>query len=170
MNPIKLLAVSLLISGFASTGFCTETKTIAYPTVDSPSFEITVPATWELTPAEEPDGFFHLESPTGALFSFRTIEGTNESLKAAVEESIEEISKQFDDVKLGDAEDWTPNGLSGFYATGEGKDKEGKAVRIGMGWCVLTNGKIVDLWFVSDLSDEKGMNQASEIANSLKAP
>lgn len=129
-----------------------------------------MPATGELTPAEEPDGFFHLEGPTGALFSFRTIEGTNESLKAAIEESIEEINKQFDDVKLGDAEDWTSNKLSGFYATGEGKDKDGKSVRIGMGWCALTDGKIVDLWFVTDLSDAKGMDQASEIANSLKVP
>jgi hypothetical protein len=69
-----------------------------------------------------------------------------------------------DAVKLGDAEDWKPNGLTGLYA---GKDKEdGTPIKVGVGWCALEDGKIAEMWFVADEADAKGIKQAEDIANS----
>lgn len=145
--------------------------TIVYPDEDKPSFEITASEDWKMTQAEDDGDYFHLDGPTGAVFSFRTIEGTTESLDEAIKETIEDIGKMFKDVELGDAQDWTPNGLAGFYAVGTGKDKEdGTPMKIGVGWCALSDGKIAELWFVADATDEEGMGQAEKIANSLASP
>jgi len=144
---------------------------IAYPTADDASFIISVPSNWKMEQAEEAGDYFHLTSPTGAVFSFRTIKGDEKTLNAAIEASVKDLNERFNEMDLGDAEDWKPHGLSGFYATGHGKEKEdGTPVRVAVAWCALEDGKIAELWFVADLDDEKGINQASDIANSLEAP
>ncbi len=62
-------------------------------------------------------------------------------------------------------------GITGIYAVGTGKDKEdGTAVKVGIGWVALNDGKIAEMWFVADTDDEKGMKQAEDIANSLTSP
>lgn len=168
---IKTLFVVALLTLTGLSLRAAEMQQIAYPTADKPSFIITVPSDWEMTQAEKEGDFFHLDGPTGALFSFRTIEGTQESLDDAIKESLKDAAEMFDDLDMGTAEDFKPDGLQGFYATGKGKDKkDGTPVRIGMAWCALNDGTIAELWFVSDLDDTKGMNAASDIANSLKSP
>jgi len=165
-----LLAIGL---AFAVTTLArsADMQTIAYPTKDEASFLITAPEDWEIKQAEEGGDYFHLLGPTGAVFSFRTIEGGEDSLKEAIAACIKDISKRFDDVDLGDAKDWTPHGLEGFYAVGSAKEKEdGTPIRVGVGWCVLKDGNIAELWFVADEDDEKGINLANDIANSLEAP
>jgi len=143
---------------------------IAYPTADAPSFIISVPSSWEMTQAKEEGDYFHLHGPTGAVFSFRTIKGSEKALEKAMKDTLEMANDMFTDVKMGDAEDWKPDGLDGFYATGQGKDKDGTPVRIAMCWCALNDGNIAEVWFVADLDDSKGMDLASNIANSLKSP
>lgn len=167
---IKTLSVVALLTLTGLTLRAAEPQQIAYPTAEEPSFVITVPADWELTQAEKEGDFIHLDGPTGAAFLFRTIEGSQESLDAAIKESLEDAAQSFKDLDMGTAEDFKPDRLEGFYATGKGKDKDGTEVRIGMAWCVLRDGKIAELWFVSDLDDTKGMETASDIANSLKSP
>lgn len=147
-----------------------EVKTIAYPTAEAASFVIEAPGSWEITPAEEEGDYFHLEGPTGATFSFRTIEGSQDTLEEAIKASLEDINEKFTDVEMGDAQDWTPANLEGFYATGQGKEKDGTVVRIGVAWCALKDGKIAELWFVSDIDDKEGIAEAEAIANSLTTP
>ena len=142
---------------------------IAYPTPDNASFVISAPSDWKVVPADEEGGYFDLEGPTGAVFSFRTIKGTQDSLNEAIQEVVEDLKKDYKDVELGEAQDWKPNGLEGFYAIGDAKDEDGP-VRLGVGWCVLADGKIAELWFVCDAKDETGMEVAGKIANSLRAP
>jgi len=147
-----------------------EKQKIAYPSADDASFIITVPKNWELTPAKEDEDYFHVEGPTGAIFSFRAIPGGKDSLDEAIEAMVKDIHERFKDMELGDAQDWKPNGLTGFYAIGTGKDKEGVPIRIGVAWCALNDGKIAEAWFITDLSDEKGLDQANEIINSIESP
>lgn len=148
-----------------------ETQIIAYPDADNPSFLIEVPGDWELEQAEEDGAFFHLNGPSGAVHSFRTIEGTQDSLEEAIKESLTEAGELFNNVEVGDPMDWTPDGLTGFYVIGNGVRKDdGTPVRIGMAWCALKDGNIVEMWFAADQDDEEGMEQANAIANSLKSP
>jgi hypothetical protein len=152
------------------TARAAENNVIAYPTKDAPSFLIEVPADWQLTQAEEPGDYFHLDGPTGAVFSFRTIPGETKALEEAIEATVKDIGELFTDVELGDAQDWNPSGMSGFYATGTGKESDGTKVRIGVAWCSLKDGQIVEMWFVSDMNDQPGITAAEGIANSLVSP
>jgi hypothetical protein len=166
-----IAALALSLAPLSHTVQAAETQTIAYPTAEEASFLITAPENWKITPAEQAGDFFQLEGPTGAIFSFRTIEGTEKSLDAAIKESVKELNERFDDMQLGDAEDWKPHGLTGLYAVGTGKIKgEDTAVKVGVGWCALEDGKIAEMWFVAEDSDTKGIKQAEDIANSMSAP
>ena len=162
------LAWTLAFAAFAQAA---DLQKIAYPTAEEASFVISAPKSWEMSAAEQAGDYFNLESPDGAVFSFRTIEGTEESLNAAIEASVKDLNERFDAVELGEAEDWKPNGLTGLYAVGTGKEKDGGApIKIGVGWCALEDGKIAEMWFVADEGDTKGLKQAEDIANSLSAP
>ncbi len=143
---------------------------ISYPTSDEPSFIITAPESWEMTPAEELGDYFDLGGPTGATFSFRTIEGSEDAITTAMEELLATANEYYDNVSMGDPQDWNPDGLTGFYMIGEGTDEDGAIARIGMAWCALNDGTIAEVWFNSDLDDSKGIAAAEKIMNSLTAP
>lgn len=169
MKKTCLLASALLLLLSPLTR-AVETEKLMYPDADHTSFIIHVPTDWKLTQAEEAGDYCHLHGPTGAVFSFRTIDGDQHSLDDAMKNSIEQVHKKFKDAEIGDAKDWTPDGMSGFYAVGEGKESDGNEVKIGMGWCALKDGKIAEWWFVTDIKDSEGMDEANKIANSLEAP
>jgi hypothetical protein len=170
MRILAALAIACTISISAAVG-AEKTEKVAYPTAEKPSFIITVPTSWKMTAAEEEGDYFHLTGPTGAVYSFRTIEGSERSLDRAIKASLKDIETLFSDVEIGDAQDWKPDGLTGLYAVGTGKDKEdGAPVKIGLGWCALKDGSIAEMWFVADADDTKGMTAAEAIANSLNAP
>jgi hypothetical protein len=170
MRNLTLSVVVLCAFIFGQQARCADLQKIAYPTADHPSFVIEAPNSWKIEPAEEDGDFFQLSGPSGALFSFRTIEGSKKSLDKAIEQSVKELDKRFTDVQLGDAQDWKPDGLTGLYAVGTGKDKDGTSVKVGIGWVALNDGKIAEMWFVADADDAKGMKQAEDIANSLTSP
>jgi hypothetical protein len=167
-HTYSLLAA--LVVAIAIPAHAEETTLIAYPTVEQASFTIEVPDSWEMTAAEDDGDFFHLDGPTGAIFSFRTIEGSEDVLKEAIDDTMSHIGGLFTEIEIGDAQDWTPGGLTGFYATGSGKDKDGSEVRIGVAWCALNDGKLAQMWFVADADDAAGMKAAESIANSLASP
>lgn len=164
-----LIACSMLLV-VGSTFAAGNSETLVYPTKDNPSFLIEVPTSWKLTPAEEDGDYFHLENPKGAVISFRTLEGSETALADSMKHCLTRTNEKFKDVELGDAEDWNPSGLTGFYAVGTAKEKNGNPVRIAFAWCALPDEKIAELWFITDIDDEAGMDQASKIVNSLTAP
>jgi len=168
MKKILIAILALVVSQAARSA---ESQTIVYPTAEKASFKITAPESWKMKQAEDEGDYFHLIGPTGAVFSFRTIEGSEDAMEKAVKRSLEQVNEDYKEISMGDAEDWTPGGLKGFYVTGSavGK-KENDKVRIGLGWAALKDGKIAEFWFVADLDDEKGLSTANNIANSLRAP
>lgn len=166
----KILAAILALT-ITHAARCADMQTIAYPTAEDESFEITAPEDWKIKQMEEAGDYFHLEGPTGAVFSFRTVKGSNDSMENAIDEAMEELKTEYKGAELGDPQDWTPNGLKGFYLVGTATDKQDdEKVRVAMGWAALEDGKIAEFWFVADLTDEKGIAEANTIANSLKAP
>lgn len=169
-KSICLFACAMALA-IAPTFAAGKLQTLVYPTKDDPSFLIEIPADWELTPAESKEDYFHIEGPSGALFSLRTLPGSEDALSESMKHCITSANEKFDDVELGDAQDWKPSGLTGFYAVGTAKEKKtGTPLRIAFAWCALPNDNIAELWFITDLSDESGMDQANNIINSLKAP
>ncbi|MCX6968588.1 MAG: hypothetical protein NTV93_00340 [Verrucomicrobia bacterium] len=170
MKKIISLIACALVFAAAPTFAAGKLQTLVYPTKDNPSFLIDVPADWKLTPAEEEGDYFHLGGPSGAVFSFRTLEGSEKALEDSMKHCLTRANEKFKDVELGDAQDWKPSGLTGFYAVGTAKEKDGNPVRIAFAWCALPDDKIAELWFITDLDDEAGMDQANKIVNSLKAP
>lgn len=168
---MKKVFIAILALAISHAAQCEEMQTIAYPTAENESFEITAPESWEIKQAEEAGDYFHLEGPTGAIFSFRTIKGSKGSMEKAIDEAMEELKTEYKGADLGEPEDWTPGGLTGFYLTGTAVDKQDdEKVRVGMGWAALEDGKIAEFWFVADIDDTKGIAAAEKIANSLKAP
>jgi hypothetical protein len=169
MKTTLLLATAILLS-LSPLSRAQETEKLMYPDADHTSFIIHVPTDWKLTQGETEGDYCHLHGPSGAVFSFRTIDGDQHSLEEAMKNSLEQMNKKFTDTEIGDAQDWKPDGMTGFYAVGQGKESDGNEVKIGMGWCALKDGKIAEWWFVTDIKDSEGMTQANNIANSLEAP
>ena len=170
MKNLLILSLCTLLLA-ARPAAAAELLTLVYPTSDAPSFVVDVPSDWELTKAEEEGDYFHLDGPTGAVFSMRTIEGSEDALADSMKNCLSNVGEKFDDIELGDAQDWTPSGMTGFYAVGDAKEKSsGKDVRLAFAWCALPNDEIAELWFVTDVDDAKGMDQANKIVNSLRAP
>lgn len=168
---MKNALLAILALTITQAARCADMQTIAYPTVKEESFEITAPKDWEMKQMEQEGDYFHLLGPTGAVFSFRTIDGNNSSMDKAIKAAMGQLKDDYKDIEMGDAQDWTPGGLKGFYIAGSavGK-KENDSVRVGMGWAALNDGKIAEFWFVADHDDDKGIAVAEKIANSLKAP
>lgn len=166
-----LVSSLLLMAASAHAEEEVTVEKIAYPTVDEASFVLSVPSDWEMKQAEEAGDYFHLTTESGAVFSFRTIDGDEKALEGAIDRSLKQLNEEYTEVTLDEPKDWIPNGLTGFYTTGSAKEKEGGApVRVGLGWCVLEDGKIAELWFVADEEDKDGISAAEDIANSLAAP
>ncbi len=166
MKSVATSLVFLLALGAAAQA----SQTIMYPTTESPSFMITAPDDWKLDPADEEGGYFDLNGPTGAVLSFRTVEGTDEGMKNAIQECIDYLNETYNNVKLDKPVDHKVNGLEGFYAVGTGKDKEdGSNMVFGMAWYALKDGSIGEIWFACEATDKAGADQADKILNSFKA-
>jgi hypothetical protein len=133
---ISLIACTLLLA-VVPTFAAGKVQTLVYPTKDNASFFIDVPTDWKLTPAEEEGDYFHLDGPSGAVFSFRTLEGSETALTDSMKQCLTRANEKFKDLELGDAQDGKPSGLTGFYAVGTAKEKDGNPVRIAFAWCAL---------------------------------
>ena len=124
----------------------------------------------EIEPAEEEGGYFTLTGPTGAMLSFRTVEGSEEGMKDAIADSLAYVKETYSNVQLDDAKDHKVNGLEGFYSTGSGKDKDdGSVVVFGMAWYALEDGSIGEIWFEAGNTDKAGAEAADKILNTFKA-
>ena len=171
MATKKTFLLSILLGlSLCSTTLPAETDKLVYPTKDNPEFTLQVPTDWKLVQAEGEGDYFHLHGPTGAVFSFRTIKGNQSTLDQTMKDRLSEVRKKYSDVDFDPAKDWSPHGLTGFYAVGDAKESDGNKVRIAMGWCDLKNGKIAELWFITDVTDSEGKTDASNIMDSLEAP
>lgn len=164
----RQILVLTLVAGAAVSADAAQT--ILYPTEESPSFSITAPDKWTLVPAEAEGDYFTLQGPTGAVLSFRTVEGSENGMQNAIAESMAYLEQAYGNVQLDEPADHEVNGLEGFYATGSGKDKgDGTVVVFGMAWYALADGTIGEIWFEAENTDKAGAEAAGKILDTFRA-
>ena len=142
-------------------------QNIAYPESSTPSFTLSAPDDWILTPAGSDTDYCTLKGPTGAILYFRNIPYDAADLDKAVAETQGYIAATFTEVHLDEAVDTQLNNMVGVTAGGTGKDDQGRTIRFTCGWYNLHNGKVAEIWFESRTDDTAGQEAAKAILSSM---
>jgi hypothetical protein len=145
-----------------------QAATVAYPSADAASFLLDYPSSWTLEPGGEEGDYMELIGPTGAVLSLRTIEGTEEDLMAAIEDTTAYLAETYSDVELQPVKD-NQGPIKGFYTTGTGNDEEGGVV-FQVGWYACNDGSIAEIWLVTSADDSAGVADAGKILGSFRLP
>ena len=169
MKKSALLPLLLLLSGLLA--FVTaQAKTLGYPDVKNASFLVDLPDDWTVEPGESVGDYVHVNSESGVYLAFRTIEGNEDSMKEAIEQSIAFLQENYQEVQVGDAKQVKQAGQEAFLMDGNGKDSEGDKVVFRMAWVALNDGHIGEVWFVAMADDEDGINAAGAALSSFRTP
>jgi hypothetical protein len=152
-----------------------ETQQVAWPGKGNPQFILDAPVGWKVSLPRADYDYIDLEGLTGLTLSFRAITATelerDAKIQAAVEEAIKYLRKTYGELDLKDKQTNTVNGLAGFYIEGTGiyiKDKTPCVFFVG--FYVLTNGSVVEIWFEGELADTENIGVARKIIKTLREP
>lgn len=163
------LVAICVFAGFLTAEAAAQTVTLYYPNQRNADFSIVVPQSWELDQADEEGGFFTVTGRSGIELSFRTVETDDDTMEAAIEQSVQWIFDNYNDVEMGDPEDIVQNGMKGFSMTGTAKDPDtGRTKVIVMGWLSLKRSHLAEVWIVVDVKDKTGLNAAERVLKSLR--
>lgn len=160
--------LTLLAAGLAFTSLASAETTIAYPSAEKPVFTVTAPDDWEFEAGTEDDPYCTLTKGDTVLY-FKTVEGTEEKLDEAIEETYEYVKETYPKAELPEAKETKIDGKHALAASGSGKDTEGVLTHFGFAWVFVGKGHIAELWFESSESDEKLAAEAGKILKSFKA-
>jgi|JI10StandDraft_1071094.scaffolds.fasta_scaffold401656_2 hypothetical protein len=161
--PLLLLAGWVMAAPAAAV-------TIGYPSTDHASFLVDVPSDWEVSPGEEEGDFVDVNSDSGVYLAFRTIEGSEDAMQGAIEDTVAYLQENYKNVTVGDPKDVKQAGLEGFLMDGEGKDEDGTAIVFRAAWLALADGTIGEIWFAAPASDKAGIAAAAKALNSFRVP
>lgn len=166
-NRNRSVSLPLVLLLAAATATAAET-TYFYPSQEGADFSVKAPDNWTATAGEEVGDYFGLDGPTGVVLQFRTVEGSEKGMEAAVKESLEFFNEVYKDVKLGDPEDHKVGDAEGFYAVGTGKDKEsGDPYVFGIAWYALGTGNIAEIYFAASADDDEGIKAAEKVLDTF---
>jgi len=116
-----------------------------------------------LEPADEEGGFFNLNAPTGGQLAFRSVPGTEEDMKGAINETMQFVKDNYTNVEFKAPERTS----DGFYVTGSGQDKsDGADTVFQMEWRAMKNGHIAEIWVAEGPDDDD--KQVEAVLRSLK--
>lgn len=160
--------LTILAAGLAFTSLASADTTIAYPDADKPVFTITAPDDWEFEAGTEEDPYCTLTKGDTVLY-FKTVEGTEEKLEEAIEETYEYVKETYPKAELPEAKETKIDGKHALAAAGSGKDTDGVLTHFGFAWVFVGKGVIAEIWFESSESDEKAAGEAAKILKSFKA-
>jgi hypothetical protein len=166
MKPPSLLTI--LVAGFAFTSLAAAENIITYPNAETPAFTITAPDDWEFEAGTEDDPYCTLTKGDTVLY-FKTVEGTEEKLDEAIEETYEYVQETYPKAELPTPKETKIDGKPALAAAGSGKDKDGVASHFGFAWVFIGKGKIAEIWFEAADSDEKIADEVAKILKSFKA-
>ena len=166
----QIALVSILLCAGLAGATQAWAKVGYYPDTRKPSFLVDYPDDWELAPAEGEDDYVNMSAPTGAALVFRTIPGSEDAMKEAIEDSVAYIKENYGKVSFKEPVKAAQSGLMGFFMDGSGSNKEGEAIVFRMAWLTLKDGKIGEIWFVANADDKAGIAAASKVMNSFRAP
>lgn len=171
MKPLLFAVYVLIVSLFSVPASAAELKTGAFPSTENPSFLVSYPADWELTPAEAEEGAYAtLMGPSGAYVMVRTIAGDKETLTNAVEGAQAYVEESYKEVKLEETKLGGTEENPSFFRAGTAIDSDGAAVVFLMGWFALKDDTIGELWFTSFKDDKEGALSAAKIMDSVRLP
>jgi len=166
---VSAVVCCLVIAGLATAQRASAVK-MGYPNTEHASFLIDVPEDWEVAPGAEAGDYVDLTGPTGAVISMRTIEGSEDDLHAAIEETKAFLGENYTSITLTDAQEVVKEGQPGFQQGGTGKDKaDGHDVLFALAWIALKDGHIGEIWAVVTKGDP-GAVAAVKIIDSFHMP
>jgi hypothetical protein len=173
LHSYRLLALAGI---FAFAGQMAQADTlVAYPTVEEPTFTISVPEDWELTPAEEAEDYFLVTSPDGAELWFKSMEiASEDELSAAVDEAIESggewLAENYKDVELGEVTEGDREGMPFVSIPGIGVYTEtGEKVVFTIAFIFMENGSLAEFWGILPAGDESARGVAQTVLDSFVA-
>lgn len=158
-----IAAIVVIAGSYAQAG----DKVYYYPDQDNKVFSVSAPDSWELTPGEEEGDFFMLQGPSGLALSFRAIEPDPDANPG--QEAAKYIGESYKNVKMGEARDCQLGGLQGKCVAGTGDSEEGSHFGFEVGWLVLKNGQVAELWTEVEAGDKDGYAEARNILDSFKS-
>ncbi len=165
---MKLPSILTLIVSLTLTSFVSADVTISYPSKEMPVFTVEAPDGWEFEAGSEDDPYCTLTKDDTVLY-FKTVEGTEEKLDEAIEETYEYVKETYPKAELPTPKKTKIDGKDALAAAGSGKDTEGVATHFGFAWVFIGKGKIAEIWFEVADSDEKLADEAGKILKSFKA-
>lgn len=142
--------------------------TVHYPNEAKAVFSVTAPEDWEFEAGTEDDPYCTLTKGDTVLY-FKTVEGTEEKLGEAIEETYEYVNEEYPSAELPEPKETTIDGKPALAAAGKGKDKEGTATEFGFAWVFIGEGKIAEVWYESAEEDDTVSAEAVKILKSFKA-
>ena len=160
--------LTILAAGLAFNSLALADTTIAYPSAEKPDFTITAPDDWHFEAGSEENPYCTLSKGDTILY-FKSIEGTEEKLDEAIEETYAYVQETYPKAELPEAKETEIDGKHAVAAAGSGKNKEGVLTQFGFAWVFFGEDKIAELWFESAESDKGVAAEASKILESFKA-
>ncbi|RBP42473.1 hypothetical protein DES53_106181 [Roseimicrobium gellanilyticum] len=166
---MKLSSLLSLVACLAFTSVASaDTTTIHYPDEENAVFTVTAPDDWEFEAGTEDDPYCTLTKEDTVLY-FKTVEGTEEALTEAIEETYEYVKETYPKAELPKPEETKIDGKPALAAAGKGKDEDGTPTEFGFAWVFVGKGKIAEIWFESADTDKKIVEEAVKILKSFKA-
>lgn len=165
---MKLPSLLTLIAGLAFTSLALADTTIAYPSADKPDFTITAPDDWHFEAGDDENPYCTLSKGDTILY-FKSIEGTEEKLDEAIEETYAYVQETYPKAELPEAKETKIDGKHALAAAGSGKDEDGVLTQFGFAWVFFGEDKIAEIWFESAETDKKVAAEAQKILKSFKA-
>lgn len=167
---MKTLLLCLTLLTAAALDARAEQQTLHYPTEDESMFTIEAPGEWEVTGIDEVGEFGSLESENGSVLQFRAIECANEEEAKAEIESISEstadfLQETYSDIELGDVKELEIEGMPAFQLAGDGKDKDGNAVKFLSAIIILGPTTVAEVWAAAYAED---LEAAEAVLGSFK--
>jgi len=178
MKSILFQSLRLLsFSGALALGcqFAQAETLLAYPTVEEPTFTITVPDGWEFEPAEEEEGYFLVSSPSGVEMWFRSMEiASEDELSAAIDEAMEGgaewLDENYESVEFGEVAEGERDGMPFISIPGVGVFSEsGEEVVFTIAFIFMENGSLAEFWGILPAGDAKALKVAQAVLDSFEA-
>lgn len=164
-------AASSAVSG--ATDSATGMTTLYYPEQQGALFSIEAPASWKVGTIDQVGDFGSVESENGSILQFRaqtydTDAQANQEIDAIADSTTAFLQDTYTDITLDDPKDVTINGRPGVQLAGNGKDKDGNAVKFLSAMIFLGPTSIAEIWAAVFSEGSNDLDVATQVLNSFK--
>ncbi|MFM8599677.1 MAG: hypothetical protein ACKOB8_11850 [Mycobacterium sp.] len=163
-------AASSAVSGAPDSA--TGMTTLYYPQQQGALFSIEAPASWKVGTIDQVGDFGSVESENGAILQFRaqtydTDAQANQEIDAIADSTTNFLKDTYTDITLDDPAEVTINGRPGVQLAGNGKDKDGNAVKFVSAMIFLGPTSIAEIWAAVLPEGNNDLEVATQVLNSF---